>query len=78
MDKNLVSGNSLAHHNGHGFTTKDSDHDKHGSNCVVMLKGAWWFNRCTKSDLNGEYFIRNQPVHTMVSTGGHGKAGTTR
>ncbi|CAG2213935.1 unnamed protein product [Mytilus edulis] len=50
--------NSLEHHNGHRFSTKDSDNDNHPTNhCATMFPGAWWFNHCVSSDLNGQYFL---------------------
>ncbi|OPL33761.1 fibrinogen-related protein, partial [Mytilus galloprovincialis] len=53
-----TAGNSLAHHNGHGFSTNDSDNDNHPTNhCATSYLGAWWFNRCVTSDLNGQYFL---------------------
>ncbi|XP_076116746.1 ficolin-2-like [Mytilus galloprovincialis] len=51
-----TAGNSLAHHNGHRFSTKDSDNDNHPNHCATMFPGAWWFNYCVRSDLNGQYF----------------------
>ena len=42
--------------NGTKFSTKDNDNDNYGSsNCATMWLGAWWYNRCTHSNLNGEY-----------------------
>ncbi|CAC5416553.1 Fibrinogen-like protein A,Ryncolin-4,Angiopoietin-related protein 7,Ficolin-1-B,Techylectin-5A,Ficolin-2,Ryncolin-1,Tenascin-R,Fibrinogen-like protein 1,Angiopoietin-1,Tenascin-X,Fibrinogen C domain-containing protein 1-A,Ryncolin-3,Tenascin,Techylectin-like protein,Fibrinogen C domain-containing protein 1,Ryncolin-2,Angiopoietin-related protein 6,Techylectin-5B,Angiopoietin-related protein 2,Angiopoietin-2,Microfibril-associated glycoprotein 4,Ficolin-1-A,Ficolin-1,Fibrinogen C domain-containing protein 1 len=51
-----TAGNSLEHHNGHGFSTKDSDNDNYLIHCATVFPGAWWLNACVTSDLNGQYF----------------------
>ncbi|XP_022088665.1 microfibril-associated glycoprotein 4-like [Acanthaster planci] len=49
-------GDSLSYHNNQVFTTKDRDNDKWSSdNCAVMRKGAWWYDGCNYSNLNGKY-----------------------
>jgi len=48
-------GDSLAYHNGHMFTTYDSDNDINGGNCASTFRGAWWYQSCHHSNLNGEY-----------------------
>ena len=40
-------------HNGTSFSTKDSDNS--GGSCAISWKGAWWFNACFQSHLNGPY-----------------------
>ncbi|OPL33849.1 fibrinogen-related protein, partial [Mytilus galloprovincialis] len=53
-----TAGNSLEHHNGHGFSTKDRDNDNYNGQCALNYLGAWWFNKCVTADLNGQYFLK--------------------
>jgi len=53
----LCKGDSLRHHLGKKFSTRDQDNDeKSGSSCAVRHKGAWWYGYCYNSNLNGHYY----------------------
>jgi hypothetical protein len=47
---------SMNGHNGMKFTTKDVDNDYNpNAQCSQTFKGAWWYNKCHRSNLNGQY-----------------------
>ncbi|XP_071790837.1 ficolin-3-like [Asterias amurensis] len=54
---NSTAVDRLEYHNGMMFSTNDKDNDLTGnSNCAVEFKGAWWYNNCYHSNLNGKYY----------------------
>ena len=50
-----TAGDSFSGTNGMQFTTKDRDHDIWYKNCAIAFHGAWWYNKCHGSNLNGKY-----------------------
>ena len=51
-----TAGDALTGHNGHAFSTFDQDNDAAGGrSCAVLYKGAWWYESCHASSLNGRY-----------------------
>ena len=57
-----TAGDSLIpEHNNMAFSAKDRDHDNYRSrNCAVMCTGAWWYEDCQHSNLNGRYLGKQQ------------------
>ena len=53
----LIAGDSFAaRHNGKEFSTFDRDNDNDDGNCARERQGAWWYDDCGFSNLNGLYF----------------------
>ncbi|XP_062598935.1 fibrinogen-like protein A [Saccostrea cucullata] len=50
-----TAGDSLAYHKEMKFSTKDQDNDNWSSDCAKQRYGAWWYNSCVYSNLNGKY-----------------------
>ena len=50
-----TAGDSLEFSNNMAFSTKDRDNDNWSGNCAVRWTGAWWYEHCMRSNLNGKY-----------------------
>jgi hypothetical protein len=46
---------SMIYHNGRPFSTWDRDNDAAPGDCARFGGGAWWYNNCFFSNLNGRY-----------------------
>ncbi|VDI61347.1 Hypothetical predicted protein [Mytilus galloprovincialis] len=52
----LSEGDAMIYSNGATFSTKDK-----GNACAKSKFGAWWYQSCTHSNLNGEYLRGKTP-----------------
>lgn len=53
---NGSAGDSMSYHSNSTFSTMDQDYDQDSSgSCARIYKGAWWYNDCHRSNLNGLY-----------------------
>ncbi|XP_043202029.1 techylectin-5A-like [Amphibalanus amphitrite] len=52
------AGDALKRHNGYRFSTKDRDNDVHSAgSCATRHRGAWWYEACYDSNLNGQPLV---------------------
>lgn len=51
-----TAGDSLRHHAGKAFSTRDRDNDVYSGHCARQFQGSWWYGNCHDSNLNGRYF----------------------
>ncbi|XP_062446772.1 ficolin-2-like [Rhea pennata] len=51
------AGDSFSYHKDMPFSTADQDNDMSSFNCATAYKGAWWYNDCHYSNLNGMYWL---------------------
>ncbi|KAM4663305.1 ficolin-2-like isoform 1-T1 [Discoglossus pictus] len=68
------AGDSLTYHNNMKFSTKDQGNNLSPNNdCAVLYKGAWWYNYCHYSNLNGLYLLGNHSKLGIGINWYHGK-----
>ena len=49
----------MSRNSGQSFTTMDRHNDRSSINCAVFANGAWWYDMCLETNLNGLYYTEN-------------------
>ncbi|XP_063846633.1 ficolin-1-like isoform X1 [Scylla paramamosain] len=57
------AGNSLEYHHYNQFSTHDDDNARSSHNCAQKYRGAFWYNDCHHSNLNGYQYVGNHTTH---------------
>ncbi|KAK2167298.1 hypothetical protein NP493_1282g00026 [Ridgeia piscesae] len=65
------AGDSLSHHVGRAFSTRDRDNDNSGFHCSQINKGGWWYVACHLVNLNGLYLHDSPAPDTTGITWHH-------
>lgn len=55
-------GDAFSYQNGMSFTTKNRDNDKDNSQCAKSKVGAWLYDGCALSNLNGKYLHKRHQL----------------
>uniref|UniRef100_A0A1A9W738 Fibrinogen C-terminal domain-containing protein n=1 Tax=Glossina brevipalpis TaxID=37001 RepID=A0A1A9W738_9MUSC len=64
------AGNSFGSHKSYPFSTKDQDNDKAANySCAQGKHGAWWYESCQWSNLNGFYYPNGTVINGRTGTG---------
>ncbi|XP_050077985.1 ficolin-1-like [Anopheles maculipalpis] len=59
------AGDSLSRNVGSKFSTHDMDNDRFSGHCAQLNLGAWWYDSCHQSNLNGKYMKGNFSAKSM-------------
>uniref|UniRef100_A0A0B8RYV1 Ficolin 2 n=1 Tax=Philothamnus irregularis TaxID=1899461 RepID=A0A0B8RYV1_9SAUR len=51
------AGDSFSIHDNMPFSTREKRLNPQSDNCAYSFKGAWWYNDCHQSNLNGRYWL---------------------
>ncbi|XP_071837492.1 fibrinogen-like protein A [Apostichopus japonicus] len=74
-DGGAPGGYALSYHLNYAFSTFDRDNDKtYPVNCADDNHGAWWYNACATSNLNGDYMAADDAqssIHWYFLPGGN-------